>query len=130
MLKRTEDAQAMELWREGVRTRLLVARETGSSQLTVFEQWCDPGCGAPPHEHAVEEVLRVLSGHADFQISGETAALKSGDYVVVPAGARHGFVNTGDDVLHTEAILAAPIFEALYLDSSTHQRRWNSHTRS
>jgi hypothetical protein len=44
-----------EQWRPGVLTRMRASALTGSVQLCVFEQWCDPGCGAPTHLHAVEE---------------------------------------------------------------------------
>ncbi|MFW6075593.1 MAG: cupin domain-containing protein [Chloroflexota bacterium] len=120
----SESQQPLEEWRDGVSTRLIAAGALGSSSLTIFEQWCDPGHGAPLHQHAVEEVLRVLSGKAEFEVDGERRNVGSGECVIVPAGANHGFVNAGDEVLHTEAILAAPIFEAHYLEGDVHQRRW------
>lgn len=120
-----EPDQPIEHWREGVRTRLIAARTLGTAQLTIFEQWCDPGHGAPLHEHAVEEILRVLAGRAEFRIGDERSPVGAGEYVVVPAGEPHGFRNIGDGVLHTEAILAAPVFEAHYLETDTHQRRWS-----
>lgn len=120
-----ESDQAIEHWRDGVRTRLIAARTLGSAQLTIFEQWCDPGHGAPLHEHAVEEVLRVLSGTAEFRVGEELATIQAGGGVIIPAGEPHGFRNSGEDILHTEAILAAPLFEVHYLDSDTNQRRWS-----
>jgi mannose-6-phosphate isomerase-like protein (cupin superfamily) len=44
---------------------------TGSVQLCVFEQWCEPDCGAPTHLHAVEEVLTVLAGQAEVWVGEE-----------------------------------------------------------
>jgi mannose-6-phosphate isomerase-like protein (cupin superfamily) len=116
--------RARDVWRDGVETRMYVSAATGSQQLTVFEQWCSAGHGAPPHLHAVEEVLRVLAGQADVWVGGEHARLKSGTTVIIPAGVDHSFTNTGQDVLHVQAILAAPIFEAHYCEPARDVRRW------
>lgn len=121
---RDED-QSVELWRDGVRTLMTVSAATGASQLTVFEQWCDPGVGAPLHVHAVEEVLRVLAGRAEIQVGDQLQVMNKGESVIIPAGIAHGFTNMSDDELHTQAILAAPIFEVHYLESGLDQRRWN-----
>ena len=118
--------QEREIWRDGVETRMYVSSTTGARQLTVFEQWCAPGHGAPLHVHAVEEALRVLVGEAEFTIQDERSTVRAGESVIVPAGVPHGFVNSGSETLHTQAILAAPIFEVHYLESGNDSRRWNA----
>jgi quercetin dioxygenase-like cupin family protein len=117
-------AQTIEDWREGVRTRMRVSALVRSVQLCIFEQWCDPGRGAPTHVHAVEEVLTVLKGSAEVWVGAERASLRAGQSVIVPAGLKHGFVNIADDVLHVEAVLAAPTFEATFEDRKEITRRW------
>jgi mannose-6-phosphate isomerase-like protein (cupin superfamily) len=117
--------QQREVWREGVTTRMFVSSVTGSSQLTVFEQWCDPERGAPLHVHAVEEVLRVLCGSAEITVGESSGLVLAGESVIVPAGVAHGFVNATGETLHTIAILAAPIFEVHYIDSERNDRRWS-----
>jgi quercetin dioxygenase-like cupin family protein len=119
------DSQPLETWRDGVTTRPLASALTGASQLCTFEQWCEPGAGAPIRLHAVEEVLTVLAGRAEVQVGGETRILGPGHSIVVPAGARHGFTNVGDGPLHMLATLAAPIFEAAYDAASETRRRWS-----
>ena len=94
--------QPREEWRSGVLTRMKAAAANGATQLCLFEQWCDPGHGAPTHLHAVEEVLCVREGQADVWIDDTHLALTSGQLVVVPAGRKHGFSNTGTGVLHIE----------------------------
>jgi quercetin dioxygenase-like cupin family protein len=116
--------QDREIWRDGVETLMFASAARGATQLTVFEQWCAPGCGAPPHIHAVEEVLRVLAGRALVRLGGDEQELGAGESAIVPAGVAHGFTNVGDDTLHVLAILAAPIFEARYLDGNRDVRRW------
>ena len=114
----------LEEWRKGVTTMMRVSALTGATRLTVFEQWCDPGCGAPTHRHDVEEVLTVVEGTAEVWCDGETATVPAGQSVLVPAGVRHGFRNTGQGVLHMHAILAAPVFEASFDDRTETSRRW------
>jgi mannose-6-phosphate isomerase-like protein (cupin superfamily) len=98
--------------------------KNGATQLRLFEQWCEPGLGAPIHLHAVEEVLCVRNGQADVWIDDQHVTLTSGQLVVVPAGRKHGFANNGTTVLHIESTLAAPVFEAAYDDKRESPRRW------
>jgi mannose-6-phosphate isomerase-like protein (cupin superfamily) len=116
--------QPAEEWRPGVRTRMLASAANGSSQLCVFEQWCDPGHGAPTHLHAVEEILHVLDGTAEVWMDAERVTLTNGQLVLVAAGRKHGFSNIGTGVLHIRSTLASPVFEAAYDDKRETPRRW------
>lgn len=116
--------QPKDEWRAGVLTRMRVSSVTGAAQLCVFEQWCDPGMGAPTHLHAVEEILSVISGEADAWLDDEHQTLKPGQSFVIPAGRKHGFKNVGKDTLHVMATLASPVFEAAYDDKRETPRRW------
>jgi mannose-6-phosphate isomerase-like protein (cupin superfamily) len=113
-----------EEWRAGVRTRMRASAANGASQLCLFEQWCDPGNGAPTHLHAVEEVLMVQDGRADVWIDDTHVTLTGGQLVIVPAGRKHGFSNNGTTTLHILSTLAAPVFEAAYDDKRESPRRW------
>jgi hypothetical protein len=44
--------------------------------------------------------------------------------VVVPAGHKHGFSNSGARTLHIHSTLAAPVFEAAYDEKRETPRRW------
>ena len=118
------ERQQAEQWRPGVRTKMLASRVNGAAQLCVFEQWCDPGHGAPTHLHAVEEILHVLDGKAEVWMDEERVTLSDGQLVIVPAGRRHGFNNVGTGVLHIRSTLASPVFEAAYDDKRETPRRW------
>ena len=113
-----------EEWRKGVLTRMRVSAQNGAGQLCLFEQWCDPGHGAPTHLHAVEEVLHVLEGEADVWVGAQHATLIAGQLMMVPAGVKHGFANSGSGTLHIQSTLAAPVFEAAYDDKRETPRRW------
>jgi mannose-6-phosphate isomerase-like protein (cupin superfamily) len=124
MLIAREADRDVEIWRDGVDTRVFASAADGSHQLAVFEQVCQPGIGAPPHLHVVEEVLRVIEGTATVVIGDEQATLQAGDAVTIPAGVVHGFTNTGTTPLRVLAILASPIFEARYIEPERDVRRW------
>jgi len=118
------ETQPLEQWREGVMTLMRVSALVRSAQLCIFEQFCDPGLGAPIHLHAVEEVLEVVDGVAEITLRGERLILQANQSVVIPAGARHGFRNIGTGLLKVRATLASPIFEASYDDRAEQSRRW------
>jgi mannose-6-phosphate isomerase-like protein (cupin superfamily) len=117
-------AHERELWRPGVVTRMRVSALTGAVQLCIFEQWCEPGCGAPTHLHKVKEVLTVRAGQADVWVGDEHATLTDGQSAIISARYRHGFRNTGATTLHVEATLALPIFEADFDDLRETIWRW------
>ena len=116
------ERQSREEWRAGVYTacvsRLSLARcnpassSNGASRL------------GRRHIYTLSEVLTVLEGQAEFWIENEREAVTAGQSVIVPAGRRHGFRNTGVTTLHVQATLAAPIFEASFDNQNEVSRRW------
>jgi mannose-6-phosphate isomerase-like protein (cupin superfamily) len=117
---------AREAWRPGVETRMLVSASNGAAQLCIFEQWVAPGVGAPTHSHPVEEVLTVRDGEAEMWIDEERVMVQAGQSLIVPAGRKHGFRNSGSATLHIHAVLASPIFEATPEGAAEVVRRWES----
>jgi quercetin dioxygenase-like cupin family protein len=115
-----------EPWRLGVESRMLVAASNGAAQLCIFEQWIAPGAGAPTHSHGVEEVLTVRDGEAEMWLDAERVIVSAGQALIVPAGRKHGFRNSGTMTLHIHAVLASPVFEATMEDATETVRRWNS----
>ena len=113
-----------EQWRPGVETRMLASASNGAAQLCIFEQWIAPGTGAPTHWHPVEEVLTVRDGEAEMWIGEQRAILAAGQSLIIPAGRKHGFRNSGDRTLHLHAVLASPIFEATAEGATEVVRRW------
>jgi mannose-6-phosphate isomerase-like protein (cupin superfamily) len=114
-----------EQWRPGVETRMLASAISGATQLCIFEQWVAPGAGAPTHWHPVEEVLTVREGEAEMWIDEEGAVLTSGQSLIVPAGRKHGFRNSGTATLHIHEVLASPVFEAMMEGAAEMTRRWD-----
>lgn len=58
--------------------------------------------GLETHDH-LDQILMFVSGTGRAVVDGSTKQVKQGDLVIVPAGAEHNFVNTGDNplILHT-----------------------------
>ena len=105
-------------------TLMRVSALVKSAQLCIFEQFCDPGLGAPLHLHAVEEVLEVFEGEAEVYLRNESRLVMPNQSVIIPAGAMHGFKNVGAKILKVRATLAAPIFEATYESRTELSRRY------
>jgi mannose-6-phosphate isomerase-like protein (cupin superfamily) len=116
--------RALEQWRAGVETRMVVSARNGAAQLCIFEQWVAPGHGAPTHSHPVEEVLSVRDGEAEMWLDGERLHVAAGQSLIVPAGCLHGFRNCGTSTLHIHAVLASPSFEARPEGAGEATRRW------
>jgi len=116
--------RALEKWRSGVETRMVVSAQNGAAQLCIFEQWVAPGHGAPTHSHPVEEVLTVRDGEAEMWLDDERLHVAAGQSLLVPAGRLHGFRNAGTTTLHIHAVLASSIFEARPEGASETTRRW------
>ena len=117
---------APEHWRPGVETRMVVSARNGTTQLCIFEQWVAIGAGAPTHSHPVEEVLTVREGEAEMWIGDEHTTVHAGQSLIVPAGRRHGFRNSGTVTLHIHAVLASPVFEATMEGATEVTRRWGA----
>jgi quercetin dioxygenase-like cupin family protein len=111
------DEQTVEEWRPGVLTRLHASAVLGAERLCMFEQWSQPGTGAPRHQHpADEEVIIVLSGRGSLELDGSEEGLGAGDTVVLPPGVWHGILNTGEDTLHTLAAFSSARPAVVYAD--------------
>jgi len=111
------EEQTVEKWRPGVRTRLRASAALGAEQLCVFEQWSEPGTGAPRHLHPEdEELILVLTGFALLEVDGKEEELEAGDTVVLPPGIWHGLLNTGESTLHTLAVFSSARPAVVYAD--------------
>ncbi|HWH00509.1 MAG TPA: cupin domain-containing protein [Pilimelia sp.] len=58
--------------------------------------------------HDVDQILTFVSGLGEAVVDGERRDVVQGDLVVVPAGARHNFVNTGPNPLVLYTVYAPP----------------------
>jgi quercetin dioxygenase-like cupin family protein len=73
-------------------------RDHGSS-LSFFLSHHPPGTGPSLHRHPYDETFLIQGGVATFTVDGEEIEAHEGQIVVVPAGAAHAFVSSGEHVL-------------------------------
>lgn len=63
--------------------------------------------GAEVHEDR-DQFFRIESGSGEVQIDGKRNPVKDDDAIIVPAGARHNVVNTGDQPLMLYTLYGPP----------------------
>jgi mannose-6-phosphate isomerase-like protein (cupin superfamily) len=63
--------------------------------------------GAEVHEDR-DQFFRIESGSGEVLIDGKRNAVKDDDAIIVPAGARHNVVNTGDAPLMLYTLYGPP----------------------
>jgi mannose-6-phosphate isomerase-like protein (cupin superfamily) len=63
--------------------------------------------GEEVHED-IDQILTFVSGVGTAVVGGEEREVAQGDLVVVPAGTRHNFLNTGDNPLVLYTVYGPP----------------------
>ena len=74
---------------------MVVNRDAGSSQLSVWVSSHAPDELVPLHTHGVEEVLTFVGGEGVVTVGTETFPIHADMSVIVPPGVPHGYQNTG-----------------------------------
>jgi mannose-6-phosphate isomerase-like protein (cupin superfamily) len=81
--------------------------ETGEhAQLVVMT--LGPGEEIGEETHAGDQILFFVEGDGEAILEGEASAVGAGDYVFVPAGTLHNFVNSGGGPLRLLTTYAPP----------------------
>lgn len=76
-------------------------------QLVVMSIRKGEDIGEEVHEDR-DQFFRVEKGKGEAMIDGETHKIRSGDAIVVPAGARHNVINTGNKALKLYTLYGPP----------------------
>jgi len=98
---------------------LLAQPENGCASVTQFVGYIPPG-RAPDHFHRYDEVVYVLTGEGAFHIDGESAPLRAGSCVHLPARLVHCLENHGPSEMRVLGVFrpAGSPAEAYYPDGS------------
>jgi mannose-6-phosphate isomerase-like protein (cupin superfamily) len=98
---------------------LLAHPENGCESVTQFRGYIPPG-RAPDHFHRYDEVVSVLSGEGAFHVDGDSAPLRAGSCVHLPAGLVHCLENRGPGEMQVLGVFrpAGSPAEAYYPDGS------------
>jgi quercetin dioxygenase-like cupin family protein len=102
--------------------RLLATPERGCATATQFVGYIPVG-RAPDHYHRYDEVVYVLQGDGALHVDGESAPLRAGTAVHLPAGLVHCLENTGPGEMHVLGVFrpAGSPAEAYYPDGTRAQ---------
>jgi quercetin dioxygenase-like cupin family protein len=101
----------------GRQFRLLATPEVGCASVTQFVGYIPPG-RAPDHFHKYDEVVYVLEGEGALHIGGESAPLRPGSAVHLPARIVHSLENSGPGEMQVLGVFrpAGSPAEAYYPD--------------
>lgn len=67
-----------------------------------------PGGEIGEEVHEVDQILTFVSGTAEARVGGQKREVAQGDLVVVPAGRKHNFINTGPNPLVLYTVYGPP----------------------
>jgi quercetin dioxygenase-like cupin family protein len=103
----------------GRQFRLLATPEVGCASVTQFVGYIPPG-RAPDHFHKYDEVVLVLAGEGALHIGGESAPLRPGSAVHLPARIVHSLENAGPGEMQVLGVFrpAGSPAEAYYPDGT------------
>lgn len=76
-------------------------------QLVLMSPGPGEGIGEEVHEDR-DQFFRVEEGSGEVWIDGSRSAIKAGSAIIVPAGARHNVINSGDRLLQLYTLYAPP----------------------
>jgi len=76
-------------------------RPAEGEDAVLVDMWVEPGGGVPPHVHpSMEERFEVISGELSFLAGRKWRTAGAGQTVLVPAGTRHAYRNSGAKPAH------------------------------
>ena len=78
-----------------------------NTQLVVMTIPPDGEIGEEVHED-IDQILTFVSGVGEAKVGGATKKVALGDLVVVPAGTKHNFLNTGENPLVLYTVYGPP----------------------
>jgi quercetin dioxygenase-like cupin family protein len=104
----------------GRQFRLLATPDVGCASVTQFVGYIPAG-RAPDHFHTYDEVVYVLAGEGALHVGGETARLRPGSAIHLPARLVHCLENHGPDDMQVLGVFrpAGSPAEAYYPDCTT-----------
>lgn len=107
------DLEFFDMWIDGepgvqwrLSQHLLATGATDSLDDVYFK--LAPGETLATHIHSEDEIVVVLSGTAEGAVGEETAELRTGGLVYIPADEPHGFRNIGDETVEVFGVLRGP----------------------
>ena len=95
----------VQLTRDNTDFRRVVLTEK-HSQIVLMS--VEPGDDIGEETHEVDQVLVFVAGSGEAVLNGEKSQVSANRLVVVPAGTKHNFINTGAEPLKLYTVYAPP----------------------
>lgn len=83
--------------------RLLAGRHDGLRRLLVASGRIPVGAPSQIHQHAGDEVIRIVTGEVVMRVADERRTCRAGDIVIVPPDTLHGFRVITDTIMEVIA---------------------------
>jgi len=123
----TTDEMSVETLPWGPHEWLSRPELTDPDQLMLVRVRMPPGKAHAFHRHpAMEEILYVISGHAEQWVGKSSRMLGPGEIAHIPRDEVHGTYNTSDDTLVFLAILSPAKFDGPWLVDVSGEEPWRS----
>ena len=83
-----------------IQTRVVAGEQTGTEEMTVWEQWMEPDGFIPIHYHDTEEVLFIVEGTVRLELADSFLECVAPASITVSAYELHGLSPTGNTRIH------------------------------
>lgn len=123
-----QDLESLAIENENFRQVLYT---TNNCQLVVMSLKPQEDIGEEVHQ--LDQILRVEEGTGELMIDDVRTTIHAGSAMVVPAGARHNVINTGDYPLKLSTVYAPPnhrdgVLQATRNDASSDDEHFDGRT--
>ncbi|MEW6126007.1 MAG: cupin domain-containing protein [Acidobacteriota bacterium] len=81
----------------GIIHQTIASEKLGVNGIESWMQTVAPQSGTPAHKHDCPEVVVILRGQGQLILDGETSTFTANSTLLIPAGAVHQILNTGDE---------------------------------
>jgi quercetin dioxygenase-like cupin family protein len=102
---KTSEVELMQGWFDSdpehtrVRVTFPLNKWAGSADSAAVYFEIEPGNRLAEHTDSAEEILYVVTGHAEAQVGDERGRLSTGELAVIPAMVPHAVVNVGSETV-------------------------------
>lgn len=101
-----------------------VRSQLGSRQLAAWKADFDPETPGRPHRMSTEEVFHVLAGEITAEVDGDTALLRAGETIAVPAGSLFCASNLSNQPASAWVVTPTGMTVTMEDDSSSFRPPW------
>lgn len=81
-----------------------------NSAITFIMVEIKPGIAIKKHSHPYKEIIIILEGKGLYQLDDVDVEVESGNVLIIPAKAKHSFINNGNTILKQVDIHLNEIF--------------------